>query len=115
MSDENRLFRVIFHNQGQVYEIYACGVAGSNILGFVEVEALTFGERSQVVVDPAEEKLKREFEGVRRTYIPLHAVVRIDEVDRAGDARITDATGNVTPFPGQYYGPPGGGPSGGKI
>ena len=114
MSDDKRLYRVIFFNQGQVYEVYARGVSGSGIMGFVEVEALTFGERSQVVVDPAEEKLKREFEGVRRTYIPLHAVVRIDEVDRAGESRITDASGKVMPFPGQYFGP-GGGPSGGHT
>ena len=54
------------------------------------------------MVDPAEEKLKSEFEGVRRTYIPLQAVIRIDEVEREGPNRIIAADGNsgkVMPFP----------------
>ncbi len=49
---------------------------------FVEVADIMFGERSQLVVDPSDEKLKSEFAGVKRTYIPLHAVVRIDEVGK---------------------------------
>ena len=54
------------------------------------------------MVDPHEEQLKREFSGVDRTLVPMHAVVRIDEVKKAGVARIGDAgdtTSNVTPFP----------------
>ena len=29
--------------------------------GFIEIEAFVFGERSQMIVDPAEERLKNEF------------------------------------------------------
>jgi hypothetical protein len=100
-----RLYKIVFFNQGQVYEIYAKHVSQGNLLGFIEVEALTFGERSQVVVDPSEERLKSEFAGVKRTYIPLHAVVRIDEVEKEGVGKISDAKGNVTPFPMPVYGP----------
>lgn len=102
---KQRIYKVIFLNQGQVYEIYAHSVGQGSMLGFVEVESLTFGERSQVVVDPAEERLKTEFEGVKRTYIPLHAVIRIDEVEKTGIGKISDAQGNVTPFPMPGYGP----------
>lgn len=95
-----RLYRVIFQNQGQHYELYARYVYQSDMWGFVEIEELVFGERSQLLVDPAEEKLKNEFDGVRRSYIPAHSIVRIDEVSKVGEARITDAKGeNVTPFP----------------
>lgn len=72
------------------------------MLGFVEVEQLVFGENTTVVVDPSEESLKLEFEGVERTYIPMHAIIRIDEVESKGTAKITDSdgkTGKVTPFP----------------
>lgn len=97
---EPRLYRVIFQNQGQHYELYARYVYQSDMWGFVEIEELVFGERSQLLVDPAEEKLKNEFDGVRRSYIPAHSIVRIDEVSKVGEARITDAKGeNVTPFP----------------
>jgi hypothetical protein len=54
------------------------------------------------VVDPSEEKLKSEFEGVKRTYIPLQAVIRIDEVERSGANKIITAdgrSGKVMPFP----------------
>ncbi len=59
-----------------------------------------FGERTQLVVDPSEEKLKSEFASVKRSFIPLHSVVRIDEVDKEGAAKISEAkSGNVAQFP----------------
>ncbi len=105
MAAAERIYRVIFHNQGKIYEIYARGISDGGVLGFVEIEDLSFGERTQVVVDPAEEKLKSEFAGVKRTYVPMHSVVRIDEVEKEGQAKISDTDGNVTPFPMPVYGP----------
>ncbi|MEM7480948.1 MAG: DUF1820 family protein [Acidobacteriota bacterium] len=96
------IYRVVFHNQGNVYEVYARHVSQGGLYGFVEVEELLFGERSSVVLDPSEEKLKTEFDGVRRFHVPMHAVIRIDEVERKGTSRITRAEsdgGEVTPFP----------------
>ena len=60
------LFKVVFMSQGQVYEIYARSVGHGELFGFVEVEELVFGERTTVVVDPSEEKIKSEFEGVSK-------------------------------------------------
>lgn len=97
-SDEP-IFRVIFHNQGQVFEMYARQVYQSDLWGFLEVEEFIFGERSQLLVDPAEEKLKSQFEGVKRSFVPINAIVRIDEVRRLGVAKISEAKGNVMPFP----------------
>jgi hypothetical protein len=96
-----RLYRITFLNQGQVYEIYARQVSQGGMLGFVEVEKLVFGEKTSIVVDPSEEKLKTEFAGVVRTYLPMHAVIRIDEVDKQGVARIVGAgeSAKVMPFP----------------
>ncbi len=105
-----RIYRVIFHNQGKVYEVYAGEVGEGGMLGFVRVGSLSFGERSQLVVDPSEEKLKSEFAGVRSTLVPLHCIIRIDEVEKEGIAKITDADGKVTPFPVPFFsGGPGGG------
>ncbi len=99
---QSRLYRVSFHNQGQVYEVYAKQVSHGGMPGFVEVEKLVFGERTTVVVDPGEEKLKTEFENVERFYVPLHAVIRIDEANKQGTARILGEGGKVTPFPAPY-------------
>lgn len=97
-----RLYRIQFLNQGKIYELYARHVAQGDLLGFIEVGDLVFGERSAVVVDPSEEKLKSEFSGVRRIHVPMHSVIRIDEVDRQGTSKISEAEGNVTPFPMHY-------------
>ncbi|WP_423823355.1 DUF1820 family protein [Salinisphaera sp. SPP-AMP-43] len=101
-ADSNhRMYRVAFYNQGEVYEVYARSVAQGGLFGFVEIEELVFGERTTLVVDPAEEKLADEFAGVKRSYIPMHSIIRIDEVERRGTARITSAEGEskVRPFP----------------
>ena len=50
----------------------------------------------------SEENLKTEFAGVTRTYLPMHSVIRIDEVEKTGHSKIMDAEGqggNVAPFP----------------
>jgi len=101
-----RLYKITFLNQGQLYEIYAKRVSQGGLLGFVEVEGLVFGEKTRVVVDPTEERLQREFEGVKRCYLPMHSVVRIDEVEKRGPSRILDAAkGNVSAFPTPYLRP----------
>lgn len=85
-----KLYKVIFHNQGKVYEVFARDVHQSAMYGFVEVEKLQFGEKSAVVVDPSEEQLKTEFQGVQRSYIPMHSIIRIDEVDKPGHGKVSD-------------------------
>ena len=105
------IYRVSFLQQGQRYELYVRNVSQGGLLGFIEVEEVLFGERSQVVVDPSEERLKTEFEGVRRFYLPMHAVIRIDQVDRQGAGRIVAADekeANVAAFPVPIYSPDGG-------
>ncbi len=101
MSDQNdQMYKVLFHNQGQIYEVYARSIYQSDLYGFIEVEDYVFGSRTQVVIDPGEDKLRSEFEGVQRSFIPMPAIIRIDEVEKEGVAKITDSKdGNVTPFP----------------
>ena len=105
MSNKH-LFKVVFMSQGQVYEIYARHVGHGELFGFVEVEELVFGEKTTLVVDPSEERIKTEFENVRRTYLPMHSIVRIDEVDKQGISKISKLEGgNVAQFPLPVYTP----------
>jgi len=102
----SHIFKVVFANQGKVYEIYAKKVSHGELWGFVAVEELIFGEKSSVVVDPSEERVKAEFEGVKRTYLPMHSVLRIDEVRKQGISKITATeTSNVAQFPTPIYTP----------
>lgn len=95
------IYRITFVNQGSVVELYARQVSQGALWGFVEVEEIVFGERTKLVVDPSEDRLRSEFGGVKRAYIPLHAVIRIDEVEKEGPARISalEKSENVTSFP----------------
>lgn len=96
----SHIFKVLFVNQGKIYEVYARKVSHGELFGFVEVEELVFGERSSVVVDPGEERIKSEFSGVKRTYIPMHSIVRIDEVRKQGVSKVGPYEGgNVAQFP----------------
>ncbi len=109
------IYKVIFINQGKVFEIYAKSVSHGSLFGFVEIEELIFGARSTVVVDPSEERIQSEFAGVSRTFLPLHSIVRIDEVEKQGVSKVTSVEGsNVTQFPVPMYAPPGGGGKGGS-
>jgi hypothetical protein len=108
------IFKISFINQGKVYEIYARKVNQGRLFGFIEVEELVFGARSTVVLDPGEERIKSEFEGVKCTMLPMHSVLRIDEVKKQGVSKISalEGGGNVTPFPLGMYSPTGdGGPA----
>ncbi|MFK7974787.1 MAG: DUF1820 family protein [Halioglobus sp.] len=101
MSDES-VYKVIFQNGSQVFEVFARQIYQSDMWGFIEVEEFVFGERSAILVDPGEEKLKSEFNGVRRSYIPMQAILRIDEVDKEGSAKVSEVSNsdsNITNFP----------------
>lgn len=108
MAAAEPIYKVVFLNQGQVYEIHARSVGQGDLFGFVEIGQLVFGEKSSIVIDPTEDRLRNEFSGVGRTYIPLHSIVRIDQVDKPGVNRIAEleqGEGTVTPFPGRLYTP----------
>jgi hypothetical protein len=102
-----RIFRVSFINQGKIYQLYAESVKQAEVFGFIEISKLIFGEASALVIDPSEEKLKNEFSGVSRTLVPMHAIIRVDEVEKRGQCKIMELDGNanITPFPSPYYRP----------
>lgn len=102
MADK-KLYKVVFYNQDQIYELFVKSVYQAEIYGFVVLEDFVFGEKSAIVVDPGEEKLKREFTGVDKSYVPIHKIIRIDEVKQQGTAKMltlpknsSDNTTNVT-------------------
>lgn len=85
-------YRIIFHSQEDIYEIYARSISESEMFGFMEVEEFVFGETTALVIDPAEERLQLEFSDVKRTYIPMQNIIRIDEVKKEGVAKIKESS-----------------------
>ena len=104
----SHIFKIMFVNQGKVYEIYARKVGQGRLFGFIDVEELVFGERSTVVLDPGEERIKSEFMGVKCTMLPMHSVLRIDAVKKQGVSKISALEGgsNIAQFPVSMF-PPG--------
>jgi len=96
-----RIYRIQFINQDKVYEVYANHIGASGIPGFIEIGELVFGEKSSLLVDPGEENLKSEFSGVKHSHIPMHCMIRIDEVERQGQAKISphEDEQNIRHFP----------------
>ncbi|WP_242112089.1 DUF1820 family protein [Luteimonas aquatica] len=95
------LYKIVFHNHGKVYELYARRVAASDIWGFTQIGELVFDVHEGVVVDPTEERLREEFGHTRVLHVPMHSIVRIEEVEKKGQSAIRDPESGekvVTPF-----------------
>ena len=93
------VYKIIFIQLGEIYEVFANQIFQSDMYGFIEVENYIFNKDKQLVVDPSSEKLKNEFSDVQRSYIPMNAIIRIDEVKETGEAKIKENKGQVSPFP----------------
>ncbi len=86
---EKTLFRIRFYQDESIYEIYAKSLGQDAMPGFLDVEDIVFSRKeNSLIVNTEEERLKQEFEGVVCAYIPMHAVIRIDEVEVEGEAKI---------------------------
>ncbi|MWJ27728.1 DUF1820 family protein [Halomonas sediminis] len=100
------IYRVVVHQQGEIWDLYVREIFQSELWGFIEVEEFVFEDPGRLVVDTATEKLQRTFEGVKRSYLPLNAIVRIDEVEREGPLRAVKSESSIAEFPRPFPLPP---------
>lgn len=104
--NKTRIYRISFYQQSAVCELYAKEISEGDIFGFIQVSEIVFGNTSGMLIDPAEERLKNEFADVKMTFIPMHSILRIDEVEKEGVSKIRDvAKGNIAHFPVPIYTP----------
>jgi hypothetical protein len=92
---EKIMYKVVFTQFEKIYEIYARYISEETLMGFIEIDEIVFND-SGVVLDPTEERLKNEFRDVKRSYIPMHTILRIDEVPQQGVAKIKTKDGNTS-------------------
>ncbi|GLR69102.1 DUF1820 family protein [Agaribacter marinus] len=105
MSKESPIYRVQFISNGERYELYVKELTTSSIFGFVEIGDFVWDKHTELVLDPSHEKLKDEFADVDRTYLPMHHVLRIDQVAKQGSAKITQLSDKVTALNTPIYTP----------
>lgn len=98
-DEEKALFKIVFANNAKIYELYAKSVSVSDLYGFVRVSELSFSG-SSLVLDPSEERMKEEFGNTQALHLPMHAVIRVEEVNERGAAKIRDSAPGekVVPF-----------------
>ena len=105
MSSKKPLYRGQFISNGERHEVYVREVSQGGLFGFVEIGNFVWDTHTNLVVDPSHEKLKDEFSDVVNTFIPMHNVLRIDEVRKEGLAKITELSDKVMSFPSPIYTP----------
>lgn len=105
MTDKQPLYRIQFIANSERYELYVRELTQGNLFGFVEIGDFVWDNHTSLVLDPSHEKLKSEYADVTRTYIPMHSVLKIDEVKKQGTAKITELGDKVAQFPSPIYTP----------
>lgn len=95
------MYKLVFFNQGKVYELFAERVDSSHLYGFIEAGGLVFDRGSDTVVDPTEERLRDEFADTEKLMLPLQSVIRVEQVRKRGNCAIRDGKSGdkVTPLP----------------
>ena len=99
--NDSILYKVVFINKSKVYELYSRDVFSSEIYGFIYIADLVFDQSQRIVIDPAEDKLKEEFENVNVLHLPIQSIIRIEEVKKKKTCKIRDIKQgeNISQFP----------------
>jgi hypothetical protein len=84
---EKTYYRVTFTSDQELYQVCARHVSASDLYGLIEIGDFIFAD-SGLLYNPGEERLRREFEGIRRTWLPYHTIVRIDEIAESRGAEV---------------------------
>ena len=77
-------FKVLFSQMDRLYIIYSYGISEETLVGFIEVDEVVAIEQvisEKVSADTsAYEAILNQYDGVKRSYIPMHTIIRIDEI-----------------------------------
>lgn len=84
---EKTHYVVTFTRDDDLYQVCARRVAPSELYGLIEIGEFIF-PANKLVYNPGEERIRREFSGIKRTWIPYHTIVRIDEVADGRESEI---------------------------
>lgn len=91
---EKPIYRILFVQLEEVKEIYAQYISEETLVGFIEADNLLDYDRANVLID---------YNEVKRCYIPLHTILRIDEVNPQASQKNTEkAFDNVSHLPHAY-------------
>ena len=91
MHKDSKVYKIQMLHHNKVIDLFARYIYQSEIFGFVEIEDFVFEEpEDQLLINPSLEALKKEFSGVKRSFVPMQNILRIDEVVEVGESKIAD-------------------------
>ena len=90
MTTNQIKYHVVFVQKDLVCELDAMYISEESLMGFVELDEIISAPHNNEAssVDPKKEEYMRKFKGVKRTYIPMHNILRIDEIDMSPGDKI---------------------------
>jgi hypothetical protein len=82
MSEKsNTYFKIqFFDGKKELLTFFARSVNPSSYIGLIEIADIMFMD-SDILINPEDEKIRKEFKGVKRTFLPLSSIIRIDEIE----------------------------------
>lgn len=75
------LYCITFKTDNEVYQLHCRNIVESPYYGFLQVEDFLFRDQRKYVIEPQDDKVRREFGGLNKTTIPFHSILRIDEYE----------------------------------
>ena len=106
MAAKKLLYRIRFRTEDKILEVYCKNVTQGELFGFIEISGFVWGRKSEIILDPTEQEVRSEFSGVKNAQIPMHAVVRVDQVEKGGTAKILPLDKNEEKPPSDLLGGP---------
>jgi hypothetical protein len=88
VATKKLLYRIRFRTEDKALEVYCNRVEQSDLFGFIEVSGFVWSGKSDIILDPTEQEVRSEFSGVKIARIPMHAIIRIDQVEKSGKAKV---------------------------
>ncbi len=95
---QKQFFRIIFQSQNGVIELHVRQIYQSELCGFIEVEELIFKNRYPTFINLEKEKVKSIFDNVKRSFIPISAIIRIDELENNKEVEDSASLNSIVSF-----------------
>ncbi len=78
---KKKLFKIKFiDDKKEVKTIHSNKLNPSSFLGLIEISEIVFMETSDILITPDDDKIRKEFKDVERTFLPINSIIRIDEI-----------------------------------
>jgi len=90
VAQEKKVFKVYFFHMDKVYTLFAKEVnASGELYNMCEISDIIF-QRNKNLIVPSEDEVRQEFSNIKKLMIPLHHLVRIDELEDVNEEDITN-------------------------